>query len=74
MTSWLQYVLALTFLVGMAGGLVLAAMIFRIGFRLGIEVNLTEQAAKPAEQARLHAEIEVSRKRLADSQQRLKGA
>jgi hypothetical protein len=51
----------------MAGGPVLAAMIFRIGFRLGIEVNLTGQAAKPAEPARLHAEIEVSRKRLADS-------
>jgi hypothetical protein len=71
MTLSLQYVLATTFLVGMAGGLVLASIIWRIGYRLGLRVNLSEHAPKLAEQARLHAEIEVSRKRLADSQQRL---
>jgi small basic protein len=71
MNSWLQNVLATVFLVGMAAGLVLASIIFRIGFRLGVEANLTQHAAKLAEEARLHAEIEVSRKRLAESQKRL---
>lgn len=71
MTSSLQYVTAAAFLVGMAGGLVLAAIISQIAYRLGLGRNLAEHAAKLAEQARLHAEIEVSRNRLAESQRRL---
>jgi hypothetical protein len=71
LTSSLQYVLATTFLVGMAAGLVLASIIWRIGYRLGLGRNLAEHAAKLAEQARLHAEIEVSKNRLAESQRRL---
>ena len=71
MTPWLQYVLATTFLVGMAGGLVLAAVICQIGYKAGLFVNLAEHAAKLAQQARLHAEIEVNEKRLAESQRRL---
>ena len=70
MTSF-DYALSVAFLVGIAGGLVLASVICQIAYKCGLYVNLAGHAAALATQARLHAEIAVNEKRLAESQRRL---
>ncbi len=67
-----QNVALVAFAFGVMGGLLVAAMIAQIVWKCAASVKVAEAATRIAEAAQVRAEAEVSERRLATAQQRIK--
>jgi hypothetical protein len=67
--NW-QYVAGVSFVFGMAAGLILAWAISSTAWRFAVTQKITESAERIAEQARIQAEIQQSERLLQDLKER----